>query len=56
MGGKITDWVTKNEQPNWEWSEANIRGFNSQCKEMKVSENGWIWKIIFSEVTQTRTK
>lgn len=35
MGGKITDWETKNEQPNW--SEANIHGFNSQCKEMKVS-------------------
>lgn len=37
MGCKITDWETKNEQPNWEWSEANVYGFYSQCKEMKVS-------------------
>lgn len=37
MGGKITDWETKNEQLNWEWSEANVHGFDSQCKEIKIS-------------------
>lgn len=57
MGGQITDGETKNEQPNWEWPEANVHGFNSQCKEMKVSgkidESG---KQYLSEVTQTQTK
>lgn len=57
MGGQITDGETKNEQPNWEWPETNVHGFNSQCKEMKVSgkidESG---KQYLSEVTQTQTK